>query len=128
MSTRKPPAIAMWLLHRFGMGYHGESLAGDLIEQYQQGGSAYWCWKQVIVAVVVARVRFVRDAFGALGRTALRWMRRPGRRRRVINRLIGAFVATALGAGAVTWAGTIATTPCRAAVCVCNPLSDQEQP
>lgn len=118
----------MWLLHRFGMGYHGESLAGDLIEQYQQGHSPYWCWKQVIAAVVVARVRFVRDSFGTVARVVLRWMRRPGRRRRVINRLLGAFVATALGAGAVTWAGTIAKTPCRASACVFDQLNGQERP
>jgi hypothetical protein len=39
MSLRKPPAVATWLLRHLGPGYHNESLAGDLFEEYQLGRS-----------------------------------------------------------------------------------------
>jgi hypothetical protein len=41
-------------------GYRSESLAGDLIEQYLQGRSRAWFWKQVLQAIIAARVRRVR--------------------------------------------------------------------
>jgi hypothetical protein len=60
MIERVPPALALWLLEHWGSPYHGESLAGDLIEQYQEGRSRGWYWKQVIAAVLIARWRFIR--------------------------------------------------------------------
>src|SRR5271163_4974008 len=60
MRERVPPALALWLLEHWGSPYHGESLAGDLIEQYQAGRSRGWCWKQVIAAILIARWRFMR--------------------------------------------------------------------
>ena len=61
MSDRVPPKIALWLLKRWGSPYHSESLAGDLIEQYQEGRSRAWCWRQVTAAVAIARARFIRN-------------------------------------------------------------------
>jgi hypothetical protein len=60
MIKRLPPKLALWLLKSLGSPYHRESLAGDLIEQYQEGRSTAWCWGQVAVAILVARVRSVR--------------------------------------------------------------------
>jgi hypothetical protein len=50
MSDRVPPKFALWLLEQWGSRYHSESLAGDLIEQYQEGRSRAWCWGQVTAA------------------------------------------------------------------------------
>jgi hypothetical protein len=57
MNTRKPPRLAIWLLERLGTGYHGESLAGDLIEQYKHGKSQLWLWRQVAFAIVLMKRR-----------------------------------------------------------------------
>jgi hypothetical protein len=59
MSQRVPPRVALWILNRFCSGYQSESLAGDLIEQFQQGESRPWFWKQVLIAVLVAPTRHV---------------------------------------------------------------------
>jgi hypothetical protein len=60
MSKRIPPTFALWLLRYWGSPYHSESLAGDLIEQYQEGRSRAWCWGQVIAAILIARGSFIR--------------------------------------------------------------------
>jgi hypothetical protein len=60
MSERVPPKFALWLLEHWGSPYHSESLAGDLIEQYQEGRRRAWCWGQVTAAIVIARARFIR--------------------------------------------------------------------
>jgi MFS family permease len=61
MIERVPPGLALWFLEHWGSPYHRESLAGDLIEQYREGRSKAWCWKQVAVAVWVARGQFIRS-------------------------------------------------------------------
>ena len=60
MSERLPPKLASWLLNKYGSPYHGESLAGDLIEQYQEGRSRAWYWRQVGAAILIAWGRSVR--------------------------------------------------------------------
>jgi hypothetical protein len=60
MIDRTPPRLASWLLKQWGSPYQLESLAGDLFEQYQQGGSRAWYWRQVAAAVLIARGRFLR--------------------------------------------------------------------
>lgn len=55
MIRRDPPVVATWLLKRFGAGRYSESMAGDLIEQYGQGRSRAWYWRQVVLAILVAR-------------------------------------------------------------------------
>jgi hypothetical protein len=117
MSARVPPRFALWLLKRWGSHYHGESLAGDLIEQYQEGRSRAWCWGQVTVGIAIARTRFIR---------ALPWADAG----RVLSRLIGetaavlalasmmAFGAIALGAGTLAWAATTHRDACLTAACV----------
>jgi hypothetical protein len=46
---------ATWLLKRFGAGHYSESITGDLIEQYGQGRSRSWYWKQVVLAILIPR-------------------------------------------------------------------------
>ena len=48
-----PPVLATWLLERFCADV---ALAGDLIEQYREGKSLAWYWKQAIAAVSVYSV------------------------------------------------------------------------
>jgi hypothetical protein len=60
MMKRSPPAVATWLLAHFASDYQRDALVGDLIEQYQQGGSRFWYWKQVVAALVVAGAKVLR--------------------------------------------------------------------
>jgi hypothetical protein len=52
MRTNRPPLAAAWMLDRFGSAPETEVIAGDLSEQYQQGRSRFWYWREVIVAVL----------------------------------------------------------------------------
>jgi hypothetical protein len=61
MSQQIPPRIALWVVERCGPTYNGESLTGDLIEQFQQGKSRWWFWKEVAVAVLIAQIRHVQE-------------------------------------------------------------------
>jgi hypothetical protein len=45
------PHLAGWLLTNFVRGYHGESLAGDLLEELHRGRSRLWYWNQVLRAI-----------------------------------------------------------------------------
>ncbi|HUK35951.1 MAG TPA: hypothetical protein VLV86_18670 [Vicinamibacterales bacterium] len=48
MSSDRAPVIATWLVDRFC----GDSaIAGDLIEQYLEGRSTLWYWKQSLIAI-----------------------------------------------------------------------------
>jgi hypothetical protein len=51
--STKPPRLATWLLARLASGKTRESLVGDLIEQYRNGRSASWYWRQALIVVVV---------------------------------------------------------------------------
>jgi hypothetical protein len=57
MSDRHPPAFATWLAQRLMAGPRQESLLGDLIEQYRQGRSGVWYWRQVCAAIVMGTAR-----------------------------------------------------------------------
>jgi hypothetical protein len=59
MTQRAPPKFALWLLRHLGSPYQGEALAGDLIEQHQEGRSRTWVWRQTIMAILLARGRFL---------------------------------------------------------------------
>lgn len=92
MSKPAPPQLAMYLLDRWGSPYHRESLAGDVIEQWHQGRSAAWCWRQVFVAILAARIRSAQRApWKHIAKTLLR----------VINAVMLAGVI-ALGVGTLT--------------------------
>jgi lysylphosphatidylglycerol synthetase-like protein (DUF2156 family) len=55
MTERTPPPLARWLLRHWGGAYHRDSLEGDLIEQYQEGRSRLWYWRQVAAAILIAQ-------------------------------------------------------------------------
>jgi len=82
----------MYLLDRFGSPYHRESLAGDLIEQFREGRSTRWIWRQVLSAILTASLRPIKSKpWGAVAKTALR----------IINAIMLA-AALALGVGTLT--------------------------
>ncbi len=58
MKSPPPPILPTKLLQRLASGPHGEAVAGDLTEQYQQGRSAVWYWRQALLAIVVS---FAKD-------------------------------------------------------------------
>jgi hypothetical protein len=90
--NKPPPQLALYLLDRWGSPYHRESLAGDVIEQCRHGRSAAWCWRQVFVAILSARIRSVQRApWRHIAKTLLR----------VINAVMLAGVI-ALGVGTLT--------------------------
>jgi hypothetical protein len=60
MSERAPPKLASWLLRHCGSPFHGESLQGDLFEQYQEGRSRAWYWGQVTAVIWIAGGRLLR--------------------------------------------------------------------
>lgn len=53
MKSSQPPALATWLIEHLIPGSRNEALAGDLLEQFGQGRSALWYWRQVLVAILV---------------------------------------------------------------------------
>jgi hypothetical protein len=57
MMATYPPRVATWLLERFVEGPRRESLVGDLLEQYSQGRSTAWYWRQVLTAIVASAAR-----------------------------------------------------------------------
>jgi hypothetical protein len=61
MSASHPPRLATWLLQRWGSGPRRASLVGDLIEQYSDGRSRAWYWRQVLRAILVGAVHDIRD-------------------------------------------------------------------
>jgi hypothetical protein len=52
MKSSKPPALATWLVEHLIPGSRNEALAGDLLEQFGQGRSVAWYWRQVLVAIL----------------------------------------------------------------------------
>jgi hypothetical protein len=90
MKTHVPPRVATWLLARLGSRYYSESLAGDLIEEYQQGRGRIWYWRQVAMAILVARIGRLRTTV---------WT--------IADSLIAAFAMIALGVGTLTWANAV---------------------
>ncbi len=60
MSSRTAPRAATWLLDRLGGGSRFEPLIGDLLEQFEQGRSRLWYWRQTVGALAIDAVRALR--------------------------------------------------------------------
>src|SRR5438128_8487391 len=59
MRSDQPPAVATWLLKRFGCRPQNEAILGDLIEQYRNGRHSLWYWRQIVTAIAVSSFREV---------------------------------------------------------------------
>jgi hypothetical protein len=53
MRSSEPPALATWWLEHLRFGARNDFLLGDLVEEYGQGRSRAWYWRQVLVALLV---------------------------------------------------------------------------
>ncbi len=60
MSSRPPPVLATWLLERLCADSRSDSLIGDLAEQFGEGRSRAWYWRQVTGALMLDVVRALR--------------------------------------------------------------------
>jgi peptidoglycan/LPS O-acetylase OafA/YrhL len=75
MKASRPPVIATWLLDRFGASPQIETIAGDLLEQYQQGRSRLWYWREVITAILMgAWSEFRQHSLLMLRAVAMGWL------------------------------------------------------
>src|SRR5258707_7301211 len=66
MSGPYPPVIATWILEHLTPGDSNEALAGDLLEEFRQGRSALWYWRQVLAAMTVGFSRELRSRWAAV--------------------------------------------------------------
>jgi hypothetical protein len=53
MNSSKPPALVTWLVEHLIPGNRNEALAGDLLEQFSQGRSVAWYWRQALIAILI---------------------------------------------------------------------------
>jgi hypothetical protein len=53
MRSSRPPALATWLVEHLSRGGKNEALAGDLLEQFSQGRSVAWYWRQALIAIAL---------------------------------------------------------------------------
>ncbi len=70
MRSSKPPVLATWLVEHLIPGPRNEALAGDLLEQFSQGRSVTWYWRQVLCAVLWGLVKDWRVLALAIAVTA----------------------------------------------------------
>ena len=54
------PPLALWLLERFDSHGTREALIGDLVEEFAQGRSRFWVWRQVLALCGLAAAGHVR--------------------------------------------------------------------
>jgi hypothetical protein len=77
--TSQPPGAATWLLKHLTPDDKNELLLGDLLEDFVQGRSAAWYWRQVLAAIMVgllqeARVRWIAISWAVVYSSAIPWL------------------------------------------------------
>jgi hypothetical protein len=60
MTMKDPPRIASWMLEHLTFGSKSEALAGDLLEEFRQGRSIAWYWRQVVAAILIGLASLLR--------------------------------------------------------------------
>lgn len=60
MSSGTAPRVATWLLERIGGRSRYDPLIGDLIEQFEQGHSRLWYWRQAVGTLAIDLARTLR--------------------------------------------------------------------
>jgi hypothetical protein len=78
MSTRKPPALANWLLNRFGAARQNPPLTGDLLEEFRRGRSAAWYWRQTLVVILTGLAQNARLCWRRLAGLVIGWAAQAG--------------------------------------------------
>lgn len=71
MRRAQPPFLAAWVLQHLPPGKSNEALTGDLFEEFRNGRSTAWYWRQVVTAVATTCLRDIFEhrtvfAFAAL--------------------------------------------------------------
>lgn len=61
MKRNDPPAVATWILEHLSPAGRNDALAGDLLEEFRQGRSSLWYWRQVLAAIAVGCAEEVRE-------------------------------------------------------------------
>src|SRR6266576_1784526 len=61
-----PPKLATWLLEQFSDVFKNAPLAGDLTEEFKQGRSSAWYWRQVFWAILIGLLNLFRKSWGRL--------------------------------------------------------------
>jgi hypothetical protein len=61
-----PPKLATWLLEQFSPVFKNAPLAGDLTEEFKQGRSSAWYWRQVFWAILIGLLNLFRKRWGRL--------------------------------------------------------------
>lgn len=68
MSYRTAPRVATWLLEQAGGRSRFEPLIGDLVEQFEEGRSRLWYWRQAAGTVAISLAQTLRThAFSFIG-------------------------------------------------------------
>jgi hypothetical protein len=56
---RRPPGLAVWLLDHLGYTRQNAALAGDMLEEFRNGRSAGWYWRQTLAVIATGPSRHV---------------------------------------------------------------------
>jgi hypothetical protein len=66
MREMNPPLLATWMLEHIAPGPGNEALAGDLLEEFRQGRSVGWYWRQILAAIAIALSNVILSRIAAM--------------------------------------------------------------